>query len=69
MRSIGERQFSAWRRGTEIASSALMQPAVLSAEPQSLTPVDMVMLWSCIVVWLVTFLFGTRADRRRAVVR
>ncbi len=39
-----------------------MQPAALSAKPQALTPVDMVMLWSCIVIWLVTFLFGTLVD-------
>lgn len=39
-----------------------MPPADPAAKPQSLSPVDMVMLWSCILVWLVTFLFGTLVD-------
>jgi len=30
----------------------------------SLTPIDMILLWSCIAVWMVTFLFGTLVDSR-----
>jgi len=30
----------------------------------SLTTIDMILLWACIAVWLVTFLFGTLVDSR-----